>query len=490
MNNNNYLKFISIYCIVLLLFLFNNRCFAQCNGWGNLQLQDSVFYNPAFGVALSPESDRLNRPFIYVAANTGGVKVFDKNASGNPTLVTTISKADLGNLDAINLYQDSIWLYVCLGNIWDTTQAAGLAIVDISDPLQPLVLNNYIHTGFNGGAGAVEVRGDYAYLAANDNGLIILNISNKSNIQFVSSLLLNINFPHTNVGSASMYNARGIAIKDTYAYICYDRGGLRVIDISNVNSPVQSSQYCFSNLINYATAYNNIVIHGNTAYVSIDYYGLEILDITNPLNISQIGWWHPSTWCDTTNLYNVWASSDGHCNELAYDSVCQIVYVASGKSDLVAIDVSLPSSPITCQIYGTPIDDYGTWGMDLHGNEINLAYIWSPFFPPYSNYTGIKTLQTSCLPNAVFYNSVASAIQVSPNPATEFITFNLDNSIPERIKIVFVNCLGIEYRSEAIRVNNNQYMADQLNLPDGIYFLRYTLDEMPIKCSNKIIIKK
>ncbi len=213
--------------IFILLFLCKLNSNAQCIGWTNMQSTDSVFTNPAFGIATTVEADRLHRPISYVSIVSGGIKIYDNNASGNPAVIASITKSQLGNLDAINLTQDSIWLYVCLGNIWDTTELAGLAIVDVSNFNSPVVLDIYIHPGLKGGAGAVEIEGNHAFLAANQNGLIILDISNKSDIQFTSSLLLNNNFPHSTGVDALKYNARGIAIKGNHAYVCYDRGGLR-----------------------------------------------------------------------------------------------------------------------------------------------------------------------------------------------------------------------------------------------------------------------
>jgi hypothetical protein len=437
---------------------------AQCTGWNNVQAADSIFTNPAFGIATSPEADKLNRNIDYLATVAGGVKIYDNNISGNPILIATVPTTLFGNLDAINLFQDSIWLYVCLGNIWDSTEMAGLAIIDVSNPSIPVVLDYYIHsTGLPNGSGAVSVRGNYAYLAANQNGLIILDISNKTNIQFISELPLSTNYPHSNIVSQSLYNARGIDLKGNYAFVCFDRGGLRVVDISNVNAPFQVSFYIFPPLVNKATAYNNVVIHNNLAYVAIDYYGVEILDISNPNNLIQVGWWHPNTWADTTNDINVWANSPGHANELAFDSICNMIYVAAGKSDVVAIDVSNPSAPVTCQTYGSTTDDYGTWGLDFYNNKIHLAYIWSIVAPPYSNYTGYKILPTNCSSTSVNEDFSQPAITLSPNPTTGNVIVNTRNKKLQKIDVYSLtgNLLQEHFTSEFS-------IAD---LSNGVYFI-------------------
>jgi hypothetical protein len=460
------------YFLIVLFFLsvvFSKRTFAQCTGWNTLVTTDSVFTNPFFGIMTTPEADKLNRPYDYLATVAGGVKVFDNNASGAPIQVASVPTTLLGNLDAINLLQDSIWLYVCLGNIWDTTEMAGLAIIDVSNPSVPVVLDFYVHAGLTGGSGAVVVKGNYAYLAANKNGLIILDISNKSNIQLQSVLPFSNNFPHTTTGSAALYNARGIDVQGNYAYVCYDRGGLRIADVSNVSSPVQVNQYCFPPLIDHATAYNNIVIHNNIAYVAIDYYGVEILDITNPMNITQSGWWHPPSWADTTNNFNTWANSNGHANELAFDSVCNKLYVAAGKSDLLAIDVSNPSAPVTCETYGSTSDAYGTWGLDFFNNQIHVAYIWSPAAPPYSNYTGYKILQTNCNAAGVNENSLYGNSTIFPNPATENIYVSCKGQQVKKVKIADLSGKVLEeHFTTALSISN---------LPVGIYFISVQTDK-------------
>jgi len=451
---------------------------AQCTAWYNLQATDSIFTNPAFGNATTPEADKLHRPYDYLATVAGGVKVYDNNASGSPYTVSTIPKTSLGNLDAINLFQDSIWLYVCLGNIWNTSEMAGLAIIDVSNPLIPTVLDVYVHSGLTGGSGAVVVKGNYAYLAANKNGLIILDISNKSSIQLKSTIPFSNTFPHSTTGSSSLYNARGVGLKGNYAYVCYDRGGLRIVDVSNVNSPFQINQYCFTPLIDKVTAYNNIAIHNNLAYVAIDYYGMEILDISNPNSITQVGWWHPNSWADTTNNFSTWANSNGHANELAYDSICSKIYLAAGKSDVVAIDVSNPSTPITCQTYGSTSDAYGTWGLDFFDEKIHLAYIWSVAAPPYSNYTGYKILQTNCTATNVNENSNSLfSFTPSPNPTSGNVHLNTQG---HKIKSIKIFTLTGELLQEYFTTD-----FSIANLSNGIYFITTQTDKSTF--INKII---
>ena len=426
---------------LLILLILPDYGLAQCSGWGTFTALTDTFYNPAFGNGITPERDRLSRPYVYLAAKASGIKIFDISGP-NPTQTAAVTFADLGNADAINLHQDSIWLYVTLGDIWNTTQESGMAIVDVSDPTSPVVLDVYDHPNSTGGAGAVSVRGDYAYLAGMGTGLIILNIANKSDIQFVSVLPLVNTFPHSTLqqGNDEMYNARGIALKDDHAFITYDRGGLRVVDISNVNAPTQVEAHCYAPLIDHATAYNNVVIHGDLAFVAMDYYGMEILDISDPLDVTQVSYWRPATWPEATNDILVWSNAEGHANELAYDPACKNIYLAAGKSDVISIDVSDPANPTTCETFGTPSDDYGTWGLDFFDGKVYIAYIYSPLFPPHSFYTGFREIAVSCTPVGLVETTPNEALTLYPNPFTDQLT--LKDAPHTMMSISVIDLLG------------------------------------------------
>ncbi|MBK9109465.1 MAG: hypothetical protein IPM92_14105 [Saprospiraceae bacterium] len=378
-------------CISLVFVCIHLK--AQCSiDTSQIKIQTEYFDNPAFGNFLSLRKDRLGRDLLYATSKDGGLKIFS-TTSTVPQLIQQMNAATFGSRDVIFIQQEGAYVYLSLGDIWNTNETVGFAILDVSNPAQIKIADTLFLDAMPGGGAAIYIDGDLAYLAGMSNGLIILDIKDKRNIQFVSQLKFGNDFPHKDSSNATAYNARGIWVKDQYAYVCYDRGGLRVVDVSKPDSPKEVSKYCFSNLINYATAYNHIIIDHHLAYVSIDYYGMEILDISNPLNIRHKAWWHPEDWAPATNDFNTWAASKGHANEIAYDPICNLIYLSAGKSDAVIVDVKNPSNPQTCGIVGSAADDYGTWGLDYFDEKIYLSYIWSPFFPPHSNYTGFRVYE-------------------------------------------------------------------------------------------------
>lgn len=427
------MKILVLFFVVWISFFGSwNNAFSQCNGWTNFNVSETVYNNIVFGIATSPEADKLDRTYDYVASIAGGIRVFKRDGSIAPPVVATVPTTQLNNLFAINLYQDSIWLYAALGDIWDTTaQMAGLAIINVTDPENPVVTDVYTHPGMPLGAGAVIVRDNIAYLAANQNGLVLLDVSNKTSIQLISDVTFANNFPHSPGQTLDhwKYNARGIDLKDHYAFVCYDRGGLRVVDIADSLTPVQVNQYCHPDLVDHATAYNNIIINDTLAYVAIDYYGMEILNISDPLSITPVGWWHPVNWAPATNNPFVWAAAQGHANEIAYDPDCQKVYIAAGKTDAMSIDVSDPTAPVSCDSIGTVTDDYGTWGLDFYNHELHLAYIWSSAAPPFSNYTGLKIAATNC--SLGINDQKITELLIHPNPIKNGETLHISGALGE-----------------------------------------------------------
>ena len=470
-------KKISLLFLLSCFFIFlSHRSSAQCHLWTGLQqVQSTTATNWIFGNDVSPERDKLGRPFVYIAAAWGGLWVYDINLPANPVRVATVAPSVYGGDYAIRPYQVGNRLYLVTGNIWaNSSEPPGLAIFDISNPASPVFLDHYSQQGGLQGAGVVVVRDDYAYLGSNVNGLTILDISDSSNIQFKSRIDFLNNFPHTQQGNDSMYNARGLQIQGDYAYVCYDRGGLRVVNISDVNNPVQVNQYCFPDLINKATAYNNIEIHDTLAFVALDYAGLEILSIADPMNIYQVAWWKPNDWPAPTNDIGVWGNSPGHANEIEYDSTCSKLYVSAGRSNVVAISVADPSNPVTCEIFPTPILNRGAWGIDLFQNELYVTYLFSAFFPYNFDTLGFASFMTPSCSVLSNEDQIAEIVpQVYPNPFHEDFTINL-GQFYANTEISLYNTLGQ-------KLIDKQYPlceAIELEAPNetGIYFLEVKVE--------------
>ena len=338
-------------------------------------------------IFLTSKHDNLNRPYLYVAAKDGGLKIFD--ISGTPSLIKTIAITNFGSLHVMNLSQKGNYLYLALGNHFGTAvQSPGFAIIDVTNPAAAVVKTYWSNTSLTGGAGIIETEGNYAYLGAMKNGLMIFDITDKALPVQKSTFVPSITYPDPNPDPAK-YNARGMIVKNDIVYLCYDAGGLRIINAVDKLNPRQTGKYSNPDMNGKPRAYNNLILDGSYVYAAVDYCGMEVLNISDTSNIKLSSWWNP--WTCQANPLN-WFSSNGHANEIAFDAAKKLIFISSGKSDLQVVDVSNPLSPVFKYEYGGVNNDMGTWGVSIYNNQVYLSYICS-FIPFSSNWTGVKILQ-------------------------------------------------------------------------------------------------
>lgn len=445
------------------------------------QLQWEYDYT-TFTSPWSLEADVMNRPYLYAASGESGLRIF--TTAGVP--VYTID-TNMIEMSAMNFTQSGNLLYIAIGR-HQTNDLPGLAIVDVSNPLSPVVLDIWIHNPVSNpnGAGIVKVEGNYAYIGIMGLGLAILDISNPNNIVFVSELTLNINYPV--VGPApSLYNLRGMEVKNSIVYACFDAGGVRIINCVNKLAPVETGHY--ANPItfvpfNQPRAYNNIVINDTVAYVAVDYCGLEVLNISDTSNITLLDHFNPRN-CPTGSWYN----SPVHANELRYNDACKELFMTTGVSEMISMDVSNPSNVDSTGMYGSVSDTTATWGIGMRNDSIFLSYILIPvyiswFHPFDAKWNGIKMVKW-LNPCAAFSgikedekNILSLTVQPNPfNSATQ-IHFVLDE--PRVASIMVVDIVGRtvkkydpqKYNAGENQIDWNGTDASGNEISEGMYFIR------------------
>jgi len=186
---------------------------------------------------------------------------------------------------------------------------SGLAILDISDPTNPEVVD-YMDT--DGYAEDVEIRGNYAYVADNTHGLAVIDISDPTN-------------PGSPVYSDTD-NAYGLDVSGNYAYISDYFLGLSVIDISDPTNP-GSPDYTDT----WGQAWN-VDVSGDYAFMAVGSVGLAVIDISDPTNPGTPVYENASG-----SAYDVFVSGD-------------YAYVADGDFGLAIFDISNPTNP-TAPVY-------------------------------------------------------------------------------------------------------------------------------------------
>ncbi|MCO6488769.1 MAG: T9SS type A sorting domain-containing protein [Phaeodactylibacter sp.] len=419
-------------------------------------------------IAMTMEHDQMGRPFLYVANKEAGLRIYDISDIQSPALVKEIGTEMLEGLEVMNLSQDGNFLYLALGNFFSGDQPPGLAIVEVSAPASALVRDVWAYSVPTQGAGIVEVTGQYAYLGAMGHGLITLDISNKGAIEFVSLFTPDITFPSPNPDPPK-YNARGLVVNDGLVYLCYDAGGIRIIDVSTPQQPEEIGRYSNPALNALPRAYNNALLHGGLLCVSFDYCGLEILDVSNPENIFPVSWWNP--WNCQSNPLN-WFSSPGHTNELAYDESCGLLFLSSGKSDLQIVDISNPAQPDRCGSFGSLDDGIGSWGVASYGDKVFLSYVCS-FIPFASTRTGVKLLAYDgpCITGAGHAENIG--LSVFPNPAASTLSVNWEEAgfAEGSLKMQLFDAQGQRIARYQASASDGSCRLDVKLWPSGVYWL-------------------
>jgi hypothetical protein len=195
---------------------------------------------------------------------------------------------------------------------------SGLRVVNVSDPAHPVEVGSLPMPGY-APFWDVAVQGNYAYIVADwQGGLRVVDVS--------------VPETPTEVGyCGAAVNSRRVAVAANYAYV----GGLSNFAVVNVSSPVNP----------FATGFltaksTGVVVVGGSAYVAGEWDGLRVVDVSNPYAPTQAGF----------------LDLPGYAWELDLEG--DYAYVANADHGLRVVDVSNPVAPV----------EVGFWNPGYYGN--------------------------------------------------------------------------------------------------------------------------
>ena len=153
---------------------------------------------------------------------------------------------------------------------------------------------------------------DYAYVADGEQGIVIINIIDKSN-PFISG-----NFNTSG-------NAKGIFVDGNYAYVADEDEGLAIINISDKSFPLLAAYYDTEG------SAENISIFKNYAYVADGKNGLHVIDITDPDQpVAEKAWSYNSPGF-ATDVISGYITEDEE----------SFAFIAGGASGIIAVNLSV-----------------------------------------------------------------------------------------------------------------------------------------------------
>ena len=197
----------------------------------------------------------------------------------------------------------------------------GLQVIDISNPLAPALASS---VDTPGSSYDVSVTEGYAFVADAANGLQVIDISNP----LVPVLVSSVDTPGT---------ALGVSIASGYAFVADSSSGLQVIDISNPLAPVLVSS------VDTPGSARKVSVSNGYAYVADGYSGLEVIDISNPSSPVIVG--------------NLYVTGYPYANYVRIFDNFAYLAASSIGAGLYIIDISIPSAPVLVGSIGTPGSD-------------------------------------------------------------------------------------------------------------------------------------
>jgi hypothetical protein len=162
-------------------------------------------------------------------------------------------------------------------NSLSNAEGAGMALRGLSAPsgasaVQADAENVEFVGHIGGGTRAVTVQGDYAYIGVGPR-LTILDISDRASPAVVGK---------TSLLPAIVYD---VNVSGDYAYVAADEGDLRIVDISDLARP---SEVGYCDMSGYARGVDVGPV-GDYAYVASYYEGLRVVDVSNPTSPNEVG---------------------------------------------------------------------------------------------------------------------------------------------------------------------------------------------------------
>lgn len=336
-----------------------NGSYAYVVYYGTLSVVDiSVPTDPQFrstqSVGGGADGVAANGSYLYVAAEGGGLKVYDLADPEDPAYLGMAWVAENG---ANDVAVSGSYAFVAHGGF-------GLQVFDVSSPTTPSVVGSCATAG---SACDVVLSGSLAFVAVDDGGLQVIDISSPASPTTVRTI-------------DRSDHAIGVAVDGRTAFLADSVNGLQLIGRWLPDTPE------LVGLSDYAPNAEDVVVDGNLAFVvdTTSYTGgLKIIDTSQPADPQPVGYY----------------TSIGARDVVMFD---HYVILSVGSYGLKIIDVTEPTNPtlvgsLPAASYVYDVDVAGPYAYIADGAVgVRIASIDDP-----TNPTVLGTCDTSGIARAV-----------------------------------------------------------------------------------------
>lgn len=327
----------------------------------NIKDKSSPAFRSSFAINAGIYRAVIQENYIYLGDDQNNFRVV---SISNPNKLEEISVLEVGSeIQGMDILEDRAYLAIGDG---------GMLIVDISNPTQPVIIQT-IETG--GFVQDVAVDGGIiAFLADENNGLLVFDISDLNAVEGIGSYsdLLNANQvelaagelfvtdkdsalfvvnPEVSPTSQSISNtetqqgsANSVVANDDFVFVAYTLQGLRVIDVRIPDLPVEVASY-----ISPGEALG-VTLSGDFIYLADGSQGMRVLFLEmaggSNFQVSEISV----------------VETPGEVNNIAVEG--QTAYLADGSNGLRVVSMVNPAQPVELGSEETPgiAMDVAVWG--------------------------------------------------------------------------------------------------------------------------------
>ncbi len=419
-------------------------------------------------VTYAPADDGIHEAALTISSD-------DEN-SPQKTVVLTGSAIDGVISDtpgsALSVYVDGDFAYVA-------DDEAGLLVINVFNPEAPREVGSY---NSDGNCSGVVVVDNFAYVADGSGGMLVVDLSSPQEPELIAVV-------------ETPGEALDVDVVGEYAFVADGESGLRVINIYDPERPAEVG-HCDT-----PGGARGVAVQGDFAYIADDIRGLRIINVSDPEEPEEVGSYNTEGWAwDVFVLGNIAYVADeryglriidvsdpGHPSELgSYDTnenaygvtvYGDYAYVADGEGGLCIIHIADTENPVLVDTYYVPdcvVDVFisGDYAY-VAGSESGLLVLDA------SNYVSVEDITDPTLPTEF-------SLTVFPNPfnITAMIRYGLP--YPSNVSVQIYNPLGQRIGTLFEGHQQTGIYTSNLNandLPSGLYFVR-------LEASGEILTQK
>lgn len=273
---------------------------------------------------------KVNGDYCYVSCGYSGFRIFDISDLSKPTQVAYLPQLNDGYAHQFILENNLAYIGNGYGGIW---------IINCTDPENPTVITEYTHD-YSWDLQIVDniIYAGNGHISAQES-ITITNISGVANPSHIKTILTDDDITD-------------LQRVENRLYAACSKEGLLIFDISNKTDPKHLGTYIDD--VDPDIYLITFEIVGNYAFACYYEYGMQILDISNPSQITKVS----ELTSRSSNCYSIHIVDD-------------LVYISDISGGIQVINVSTVTNPFEQHRY--LYDNCGTNDIDKREDVLFVA---------------------------------------------------------------------------------------------------------------------